>query len=37
MDQRPQENTAYNQPPHPSFHLDESAPLPPAPVVEFAR
>jgi rhamnogalacturonan endolyase len=30
------QNTAYNQPPHPSFYLDESAPLPPAPVVEFA-
>ncbi len=25
------QNTAYNQPPHPSFYLDESAPLPPAP------
>jgi rhamnogalacturonan endolyase len=31
------QNTAYNQPPHPSFYLDESAPLPPAPVVEFPR
>ena len=30
------QNTAYNQPPHPSFALDESLPLPPAPVVEFA-
>lgn len=29
------QNTAYNQPPHPSFYLDESAPLPPRPVVEF--
>ncbi len=25
------QNVAYNQPPHPSFYLDESAPLPPAP------
>jgi len=31
------QNTAYNQPPHPSFYLDESTPLPPRPVVEFAR
>jgi rhamnogalacturonan endolyase len=23
------QNTAYNQPPHPSFYLDEGAPLPP--------
>lgn len=30
------QNTAYNQPPHPSFALDESLPLPPAPVVELA-
>lgn len=29
------QNTAYNQPPHPSFALDESLPLPPPPVVEF--
>ncbi len=29
------QNTAYNQPPHPSFYLDESAPLPPHPQVEF--
>ncbi len=29
------QNTAYNQPPHPSFALDESLPLPPAPVVEL--
>jgi len=25
------QNVAYNQPPHPSFYLDESAPLPPRP------
>lgn len=30
------QNTAYNQPPHPSFYLDESAPLPPRPDVEIA-
>jgi rhamnogalacturonan endolyase len=30
------QNTAYNQPPHPSFALDEALPLPAAPVVEFA-
>lgn len=30
------QNTAYNQPPHPSFYLDESASLPPRPVVDFA-
>lgn len=29
------QNVAYNQPPHPSFHLDESAPLPPRPVIRF--
>lgn len=29
------QNTAYNQPPHPSFYLDESAPLPPRPEVRF--
>ncbi len=29
------QNTAYNQPPHPSFYLDEAAPLPPPPLVEF--
>jgi len=29
------QNTAYNQPPHPSFYLDESAPLPPRPVIRF--
>ncbi|MFM1851875.1 MAG: hypothetical protein RIS54_1559 [Verrucomicrobiota bacterium] len=27
------QNTAYNQPPHPSFYLDESTPLPPPPVI----
>jgi rhamnogalacturonan endolyase len=30
------QNTAYNQPPHPSFALDEALPLPAAPVVEIA-
>lgn len=30
------QNTAYNQPPHPSFYLDETAPLPPVPTVEFS-
>lgn len=30
------QNTAYNQPPHPSFYLDEAAPLPHRPQVEFA-
>ena len=25
------QNVAYNQPPHPSFHLDEAAPAPPRP------
>lgn len=29
------QNVAYNQPPHPSFYLDESAPLPPAPAIAF--
>ncbi len=29
------QNVAYNQPPHPSFYLDESAPLPPRPNVQF--
>ncbi len=29
------QNTAYNQPPHPSFYLDESAPLPPRPVIRY--
>lgn len=28
------QNTAYNQPPHPSFALDESLPLPPKPAIE---
>ena len=30
------QNVAYNQPPHPSFHLDESTPLPKRPVIRFA-
>ncbi len=29
------QNTAYNQPPHPSFYLDESAPLPPRPGIRY--
>jgi len=29
------QNVAYNQPPHPSFYLDESAPLPKKPVIRF--
>lgn len=29
------QNTAYNQPPHPGFYLDESAPLPPRPSIEL--
>ncbi len=29
------QNVAYNQPPHPSFYLDESAPLPPAPTIKL--
>lgn len=29
------QNTAYNQPPHPSFHLDAAAPLPAWPKVQF--
>lgn len=29
------QNVAYNQPPHPSFYLDESAPLPPRPTLKF--
>ncbi|MDI1247816.1 MAG: rhamnogalacturonan lyase [Lacunisphaera sp.] len=29
------QNTAYNQPPHPGFYLDESAPLPPRPLVRY--
>lgn len=28
------QNTAYNQPPHPSFYLDEAAPLPARPNIE---
>jgi rhamnogalacturonan endolyase len=27
---------AYNQPPHPSFYLDEAAPLPKRPEIRFA-
>jgi rhamnogalacturonan endolyase len=27
------QNTAYNQPPHASFALDEALPLPPPPVI----
>ena len=30
------QNVAYNQPPHPSFYLDEAAPLPKRPKVRFA-
>ena len=29
------QNVAYNQPPHPSFYLDEAAPMPPAPRIRF--
>ena len=29
------QNVAYNQPPHPSFYLDEAAPLPPRPAIRF--
>jgi rhamnogalacturonan endolyase len=29
------QNVAYNQPPHPSFYLDEAAPLPPSPRIRF--
>jgi rhamnogalacturonan endolyase len=29
------QNVAYNQPPHPSFYLDESAPLPKKPAIRF--
>jgi rhamnogalacturonan endolyase len=29
------QNVAYNQPPHPSFYLDEAAPLPPRPKVRL--
>jgi rhamnogalacturonan endolyase len=31
------QNVAYNQPPHPSFYLDESAPLPKKPAIRFTR
>ncbi|PTX92576.1 rhamnogalacturonan lyase [Opitutus sp. ER46] len=31
------QNVAYNQPPHPSFYLDEAAPLPPKPVIRVAE
>jgi rhamnogalacturonan endolyase len=31
------QNTAYNQPPHPSFYLDESAPLPGRPRMTTTR
>ncbi len=31
------QNVAYNQPPHPSFYLDDSAPLPPAPLIAVPR
>jgi rhamnogalacturonan endolyase len=30
------QNVAYNQPPHPSFYLDEAAPLPKRPAIRFA-
>jgi rhamnogalacturonan endolyase len=30
------QNVAYNQPPHPSFYLDEAAPLPARPRIRFA-
>ncbi len=30
------QNVAYNQPPHPSFYLDEAAPLPKRPKIRFA-
>jgi len=29
------QNVAYNQPPHPSFYLDEAAPLPKKPVIKI--
>jgi rhamnogalacturonan endolyase len=29
------QNVAYNQPPHPSFYLDEAAPLPKKPAIRF--
>jgi rhamnogalacturonan endolyase len=31
------QNTAYNQPPHPSFYLDDAAPLPPKPVIAHPK
>jgi len=31
------QNVAYNQPPHPSFYLDEAAPLPPKPVIRLVQ
>ena len=31
------QNVAYNQPPHPSFSLDESAPLPPRPNIRVTE
>ena len=31
------QNVAYNQPPHPSFYLDEAAPLPPPPAIRFVE
>jgi rhamnogalacturonan endolyase len=31
------QNVAYNQPPHPSFYLDEAAPLPPQPGITTRR
>jgi rhamnogalacturonan endolyase len=31
------QNVAYNQPPHPSFYLDEAAPLPKKPAIRFTR
>lgn len=31
------QNTAYNQPPHPSFYLDPAAPLPTWPAIQIAK
>jgi len=31
------QNVAYNQPPHPSFYLDEAAPLPPRPAIRLIQ
>jgi rhamnogalacturonan endolyase len=31
------QNVAYNQPPHPSFYLDEAAPLPKKPEIRYTR